>query len=363
MSDYFAPRLGGIERFSSALCESLVERGHRVGVLCSATGAGADERSEWRGIPVWRMPLAEGIARRDPALILKSQRTLRAAAQALQPEVVHLHLGGPIAGAWLGATLLSGVPLLVTVHDMPGAPEGFPSIGRVLHQAARITTNSRARLADVLGFGDDLGAKASCLPVSRPPRGVDRTQVQRNRTPLVFMAGRQEARKGFDLALHAFVAVLDQHPRARLALAGDGPEHAAIRALANRLGLDPFVEHLGAIDDEGIARMQARAWLCLVPSRHSESFGLAALEAMLAGTAVVASDTGGLPEVVEDGVTGLLVEPGSVDSLSAAMSRLLADPAALFAMGDAGRRRAQAQFGWRQCVEDHETALATAAAA
>src|SRR5207248_772983 len=122
---------------------------------------------------------------------------------------------------------------------------------------------------------------------------------------------------------------------------GDGPERARAEALARELGVHGDVRFLGEQLD--VARLLAQADLFLLPS-DSESFGLAALEAMSCGVPVVASRIGGLPEVVKDGETGLLVPPGDGGAFTIAATALLADPARREKMAKAARADALARF-------------------
>jgi N-acetyl-alpha-D-glucosaminyl L-malate synthase BshA len=128
---------------------------------------------------------------------------------------------------------------------------------------------------------------------------------------------------------------------ARLRLVGDGPERAGALAELDRLGLGADVEALGEPPD--LAAVLADADLFLLPS-ETESFGLAALEALACGVPVIASDVGGLPEVVSDGEVGFLCPVGDVAAMSARARRLLDDPALRAEMAAAARLRAETLF-------------------
>lgn len=167
--------------------------------------------------------------------------------------------------------------------------------------------------------------------------------------PTVAFAGRLVPEKGADLLLAAFAGVAARLPSARLVLVGDGPERSALGQQVRRLGLADRVEMTGMLPPEETQRRLAGAWVQAVPSRWSEPFGMVATEAMMRGTAVVASDTGGLPEIVEHGRTGLLVPPGDAERLAAALLGLLQDPGKADRMGRDGRERAVAKFS----VEAH----------
>jgi N-acetyl-alpha-D-glucosaminyl L-malate synthase BshA len=146
--------------------------------------------------------------------------------------------------------------------------------------------------------------------------------------------------------LLVFARIVRQVP-CRLLMVGDGPEAAAARALSEQLGVAAHVEFVGV--QARISEFVAEADLLLLPSA-SESFGLAALEAMSCGVPVVASRVGGLPEVVEDVVCGRLLPVGDVSGMAAAALEILGDPRTAAAMGAAGRRIAEQRFDARQVV-------------
>jgi glycosyltransferase involved in cell wall biosynthesis len=168
------------------------------------------------------------------------------------------------------------------------------------------------------------------------------SRAQLASTPTAVAAARLTREKGIDVLLHAFAGVIQQIPEARLLIAGDGPERAALVQLARELGVSSSVEFEGHTVRPELERHFAGSWVQVVPSRWEEPFGLAAAEAMQRGTAVIASDTGGLSELIQHGVTGLLVPPGDVDQLSRALSRVLSDHGLAERLGRAGRKYARA---------------------
>ncbi len=170
--------------------------------------------------------------------------------------------------------------------------------------------------------------------------------------PTVAFAGRLVREKGVDVLLRAFAAVAAALPEARLLLAGDGPERERLRALIADLGLSSRVSMLGYLPRAELERQFDAAWVQVVPSRWAEPFGIVATDAMMRGTAVVASRSGGLAESVRDGETGLLVPPDDVDALAAALLRPLRDRALAERMGSAGREVALAGFGEGTFVEN-----------
>jgi glycosyltransferase involved in cell wall biosynthesis len=172
--------------------------------------------------------------------------------------------------------------------------------------------------------------------------------------PTILCTGRLAPEKGFDVGLHALAIVREHEPRARMVIAGDGQERAALAALADRLGVADHVSFPGWVAPSEVAGHLGRSTLALVPSR-AEGFGLFALEAMMAGRAVVGSRVGGLPEVVADGRTGILVPPGDPDTLARALLALLRDPRRMESMGRAGNRRAAREFTAERHIDEWDS--------
>ena len=154
---------------------------------------------------------------------------------------------------------------------------------------------------------------------------------------VVGAVGRLVPEKGFDVLIHAMVELAD----AELVLMGDGPARAELEDLARRLGVRDRITFTGWVEPPWAVRQ--RCDVLAVPSRV-EGFGLVAVEGLLAGIPVVASRVGGLPEVIEDGVTGLLVEPGDSGSLARALGVLAADAVLRSDLAERGRAEAGRRF-------------------
>jgi glycosyltransferase involved in cell wall biosynthesis len=172
--------------------------------------------------------------------------------------------------------------------------------------------------------------------------------------PTVTFAGRLRVEKGVDVLMRAFARVRERVPDARLSIAGAGPAEPALRALIDQLGLADCATLHGQLGGETLERTLDRGWVHAVPSRWPEPFGLTATEAMMRGTAVIASDIGGLAESVVHGATGLRVAAGDENALADALALVLSDRALAERLGDAGRERALTHFTLDVCVARFE---------
>lgn len=184
-------------------------------------------------------------------------------------------------------------------------------------------------------------------------------------TPLVLGLGRLVAKKGFGVLLEAWPAVLRDHPRATLAIVGYGDLRPALEEQAAALGIADSVRFLGQLERAKTAAAVAAADVFALPIVRDGVDGLpnVLLEAMGAGRAVVASRVAGVPDVVDDGVHGLLVPERDPGALAAALGRLLGDPALAARLGAAARARVERELTWERAAERYELALAAAVGA
>src|SRR5262249_47550975 len=160
-------------------------------------------------------------------------------------------------------------------------------------------------------------------------------------TRVVACVGRMTPQKGQATLLEAMPRILGAGADTRLLLVGDGPDQAALRQLASRLSVDAHVSFLGVRPD--VPELLQAADVLAVPSVH-EGFGLVLIEAMATGLPVVASRTGPIPEIVDDGVSGLLVPVREPPALAESILALLTDESRRLGMGRQGRREAEARF-------------------
>jgi glycosyltransferase involved in cell wall biosynthesis len=334
--------VGGAQAYVAALLPALVTR---FDVAVAAHGSGplrdAADAAGARFLPLRhvRRPLSLW---RDLAGFAELVRLLRRE----RPDL--LHASSSKAGV-LGrlAAAVSGVPVRIfTVHGWAfAAHSGVPSrlyrwADRLVEPLTTVTicVSEHQREAG-LAAGTCASERTVVIPnavdVSTPPRS---RPVERPR-PLIVAVGRLKAPKDFPTLVSALAAL----PRDSFdaLIVGDGPDRPRLEEQIRTCGLAGRVRLAGERRD--VPDLLAEADVFVLPSR-SEGHPVSVLEAMAAGVPVVASRVGGIPEQVDDGVTGLLVAPGDPEALAAALGRLAADPALRRRLGAAGRVRAEKAF-------------------
>ena len=258
------------------------------------------------------------------------------------PRLVHAHWWFPAGVVAAATSRLSQVPFVTTMHgsdvrlarSTAGAATG---LGWVMRASRATTTVSKWLADEAHAMTPDLPAPR----VSPMPAATELFTPSGARAPdrLLFV-GRLNAQKGIELLLRALAAM---RALRHLDVVGDGPDAESLRALAASLGIADRVTWHGAMPQTTLPALYRRAAALVVPSRD-EGLGLVAVEAQLCETPVIAFDSGGLRDIVQNGVTGILVNVFTADALARAADELLASPDRAASLGAAGRRAALAVF-------------------
>jgi len=347
------PAVGGGPVLAASLMPALAARGHDIVVVTDRRPPELPEAASHDGIPIVRLPFRQALGG-DLAAVPRLRRRLVALTQTHAPQLVHLYSLG-YAELFHHETACSPpLPLLATLHRTFPATSVQPdgAIGRSLRAADRVTACSVAVLAATVAQVPEIAGKSSVVlnALPEPPGAVDAASFA---PPKLLAVGVAVAHKGFDLALAAFARLRPGRPTLSLTIAGDGPALPALRQQAASLGVADAVDLRGRVEPDEVPGLMRASSLVLMPSRI-EPFGLVALQAAQCGRAIVAARVGGLPEIVVDGVTGLLVPPDDAEALARAIGALLDDPARAVRIGLAARRHAQASFVWDRFVDAYD---------
>ena len=320
--------IGGSERHLLTLLPALAERDVEVAFAGLDFGGAAAapfyEELERSGVPFTRSSSAAGLMR---------------ALRRYRADLVHTHL---VHADVFGALAAGRATLVSTKHnDDPFRTGPFRVAERLLtRRAARVICITEA----LRRFNrEQVGLPPEKLSVvhyglDEPPAAWAADELELPEGKLVVAVSRLVPQKGVDVAVEAMAGI-----DATLVVLGEGPEREALQAQARALGVRLLLP--GRVGD--VTSVLRRADVLVHPARW-EGFGLALLEAMLAGLPVVASRVSSIPEIVADGETGVLVPPDDPAALRAAIESVLADPGEL---GASGRERARREFSVAQMAE------------
>jgi glycosyltransferase involved in cell wall biosynthesis len=218
---------------------------------------------------------------------------------------------------------------------------------RYINKASLITAVSRAAAKFIEHF-----TKGKEIVVV--PNGVDveRFMIITGETislleePIILYVGRLAYRKGLHVLVRAMPLVLKEIPNTQLLIVGEGYMDRFLRTLIKSLNLEENVKMLRFIPDEKLPELYASSHLFVLPSLYCESFGITLLEAMASGRPIIASSVGGIPEVVEDGVTGLLFRRGNVQELADKIIRVLNDNKLAQTLAFNARKLVKERYSW-----------------
>ncbi len=375
--DYAGPQ-GGAEVMTLALRDGLRRRGHDARVFASRAGTTAEPReadfgcfgttSRWRTLlqtanPAAMRALARALSDFRPAVV-----HVRMFLTQLSPLILPLLRRVPSLyhAVWYRAVCPLGTKLLPdgSVCRSPWgrvclaggclpARDWVPLMGQmqlwrrwrsVFDTVVANSESVRARLLEDGFTGVEL------IPNGVPPR-PPRPELG---PPLVAFAGRLVREKGPQVLLEAFARLTEELPEARLVLAGEGPLRGTLERRVGELGLAGRIELVGRLPRREMERRFDAAWVQAAPALWEEPFGNAVSEAMMRGTAVVATDLGEPAELVREGVTGFRVPPGDPGRLAGALRVLLSDRDLAERMGSAGREHALAELSEERWLDRFE---------
>lgn len=341
--------ISGSEAHLLSLLPRLRERGWDVRMLMfheHEPGAWDFARAlEQRGVPLDAIPIARDV---DPrAFVRLGEYLARQRPRILHTHLVHADAYGQMAGA------LARVPVRVsTKHGFNEFRQGRAfaladrGVASLAHVHIAISRGLARYLADTEGFDE---SSFEIVHYGIAPR--DEPPAYAGGAPRLLCVGRLIPIKGHIVLLRAFAEARRHVPGLTLDIAGRGPLEPALKALARELGVADAVRFLGYVAP--IQKQIEESAVIVVPSM-GEGFGMVALEAMERARPVVAAAIGGLGELVDHEVTGLLVAPGEAEPLTEAIVRLAGDLELATRMGKAGRRRALAEFLEERCIDRTE---------
>ena len=373
--------------FLLSLARGQVELGHTVTVVAPhAPGAPASELMQ--GVRVHRYrygadadetlayagTMAEQVMRSWTArwrmlrFIVASRRMVQEVARSERPDVIHVHWWFPGALAvWPRSN--GSTPVVMTAHGtdlflLDRARAMRRLAGRFFRAAAQVTVISSplVRRVEELGVPRD---RITVVPMPMAPAPRDARRGVRPDPGFLLFVGRLVERKGCEYAVRALAELRKGGREVRLVVAGDGPERSRLESLAESLGVRERVEFAGMIPSDDVADHYSRAAVLIMPAvtdwkGEQEGFGMVIVEAMRHGLPVVATRSGGITDIIQDGVNGLLVAERDAAAIAQAIERLLDDGALASRLGAAAASDVAERFAPTRIARTFESVYARA---
>jgi len=350
-AETFWPQIGGVEVLAARFLPALQARGYEYAVVASKVSPDMPDEATFNGVPVYRFLFWNNLSHDGMEHVSDTRQRLMKLKRSFAPSLIHLNHVGLTSFFHLVTSTAHSCPALVTLHgEWPDKANAI--VERTLRAADWVVGCSAAIL--------DKGRRLTPEIVSRSSlilNGIEEPRITPAPLPFdppcLLCLGRLAPEKGFDVAIAAFAAVIRQFPRARLIIAGDGPARAALEAQADTLHTRDRVEFVGWVHPDRVPELINASTLLIMPSRL-ESLPLVALQAGMLGRPIVGTSAGGIPEVVVDQVTGLLVAQEDSAGLAEAISFLLARPPTAADMGQAARSRVKESFDWDRHIDAYD---------
>lgn len=361
LSSSYHPHFGGVEEHVRHVARELQRRGHAVEVWTVDRGDGLrDEIVEGTRVRYLSTPLPARSTKAMGSFALHAPRALASwlsAYAAFRPDVINIQCFGPNGVYGFALARLTRTPLVVSSHGETFMDEhGVFDRSALLRGSLIRAVGSSAVTACSSLVAEDLRSRFGAGTVCVIPNGVhprpqpasEARPASGTSDPVLIGVGRLVPQKGFDILLEA--AARSRH-EPTVWIVGDGAELSRLETLATALGIGERVEFLGRRSPEDVQELMAQATAVVVPSRV-EAFGIVVLEAWASGTPVLATSRGGPAGFVTDGGDGLLIDPENLDSVVAAIDRVLDDRDWAESLALAGVLTVQS-FTWGKVVDGY----------
>lgn len=381
----FPPMGGGIARWMAEIALR-----YPAGELIVSTGSMADSEAADRrypnrvdrlAIPARRLKNLQGLVQwsRRVTTLVAEQRAGFLWCGNLRPAAYPAKWAHERSGIPYGIIVYGGDLLALRINYRDSrikrvAAQALLGTADVLVACSRWTHDLACDVLRELGLAERTG-RVRVIPLGTDPElfrpGLDPAPLIANQSlpaaRWLLTVARLVPHKGMDTTIRALALLAPRYPDLRYAIVGQGPERAALEALARSEGVAERVHFLSELGDESLPLAYALATVYVGASRQTakdvEGFGIALLEAQAAGIPVVAGWSGGIPDAVQNGVTGVLTDPEDPAGVAAAIAGLLDDPGRALRFGSAGRAAVERFFNWSRVVADLRAVSAEARSA
>lgn len=377
----YPPRIvGGISRHCEGLARELVKKGHAVHIV-TLEFPGAPLYEERDGVKIHRVPIELG----HPNFIIWTllfnhfmEKRIADISKNEKFDVIHAH-DWLVASASISSKHYMGVPLVSTIHSTEvGRAQGLHSQDSFLidgfewwltYESNRVIVTSYAMKREIEEHFRLPSEKIDVIPngidVSKYEVDVKREEVKKRfginpDEKIILFVGRLVPQKGVEYLIMAAPKIFEQHPDARIIIVGNGWIKDHLLNLASSTKYSHKITFLGFLNDQDLTELTLSSDVLVVPSIY-EPFGIVALEGMAAGVPVVASNVGGLAEIIEHGRTGFLAHRENPDSIASGINKILSDPEYAHRLAQNAKRKVYEVYSWeavaRRTIEVYRKAI------
>jgi len=380
----YLPNIGGTQITVSNLASEFKRKGHYVEIIAHKSPKELPKFEVINGIRVNRVffTFPNKKIKYFIGFILRFPRTLISMIsiiQRIKPDVINMHLLDTNSFYVLLMKLIFRIPVVAFIRggDIPNLHRQSYFvrfvIKKLLEKSDYVLSNSKYMFNESIKVFPFISAKGSVVnnginlsnSISREIKNIKKYS-----DPFIFSAGRLIYQKGFDILIRAFKIIHDESPNnISLKIAGNGPDKESLFELTKKLGLNDKVEFLGELNRNEITYYYNECEFFVLTSRCAEAFGNVCLEAIAAGKPVIASDVGGVGEIIQNEINGFLIKPIRIiqrnakmeqlyeideRSLASMIKRLIDNPTERRLMGEKGREIAVNNFSWDKIEERYE---------
>lgn len=377
----YPPRIvGGISRHCEGLAREIAKSGHNVHIV-TLEFPGAPPYEEVDGVKIHRVPIELG----HPNFIIWTllfnhfmEKKIADISKNEKIDIIHAH-DWLVAPASISSKHYLRVPLVSTIHSTEvGRAQGLYNPDSFLidgfewwltYESKRVIVTSYAMKSELEGHFRLPSEKIDVIPngidISRYEINVDRNNVKRRfgidpSERIILFIGRLVPQKGVEYLIMAAPKIFGQHPEARIVIVGDGWVKDNLWNLARSTGYPHKITFLGFLSDQDVIELTMSSDVLVIPSIY-EPFGIVALEGMAAGVPVVASNVGGLAEIIEHDRTGFLAYRENPDSIAWGVNKILSDFGYAQWLVQNAKKKVREVYSWKavasRTIEVYEKAL------
>ena len=349
------PGRGGQAIFIERLSIEFAQKGHSVGIM---VGAEADQFEMKRilgdNIEIFPLKIAVGDLRRE-----NTAQFFRVAniIDGFNPDVIHIHnLESPeiVYLRFFQNTKGKNLPVICTLHDLVSLKRLKNSIsgGNELNGNTTIVSPSKYFASQFDSLFPDQESKFKMIYHGVPPIYVWKKDVSEH--PRILFAADLHEHKGGIFLINAWEKIYRKFPNVILTIAGEGKARDFLEQYVKSANFYNQVEFVGWLAQNELQSLLTNECIFVMPSMLEEAFGLIAAEAAMSGAAMIVNRVGALPEIIEDGISGLVVTPGDSPELAHAIEKLLLHRELRVKFGLAAKKRAEELFTLKKSVNEYE---------